>query len=560
MAQLGGVPILILKEGTETQKGKSARDSNIQAIRAVAEAVKTTLGPRGMDKMLVNSLGDVTITNDGATILDQLDVEHPGAKMAVAIAKNQDELVGDGTTSSVIFAAQLLTAAQELMEQGIHPSLIVKGYRTAMHEALNIIEKTAKNYGNDRKILEKIAITTMNSKGIGGDKEFFAKLATDAMLKIKEEGKSVFDSIKDIIIIKKKGKSIHETELIDGIVLEKEPVHPLMPKLLTGDLKIACVSQAFEIKKTEFSSELRITNPEQMNAFLEREEMAMKKFADKLKEIGTNVVVNQKGIEDTAAHYLYKAGILAVKSVTKSDLEKLAKATGATIVEDVNTMSESDLGYAKRVECKKIAGDDLMFITGCKDPKALTILLRGGASSVIDEADRTMHDALCVIGTMIDKKKFVAGGGAIEMEISARLLEYATKAGGKEQLAIETFARCLECIPIALAENAGLEPIDIIAQLRAKHVKKGNEGWGLEIYSGGPADNYETKVIEPAANIATFLKSATELAILILRIDETIRAKKTSGPPRGAGNMPPGGMGGGMGGMGGMGGGGMPMM
>jgi len=558
MAQLGGVPILILKEGTETNKGKSARDSNIQAIRAVAEAVKTTLGPRGMDKMLVDSLGDVTITNDGATILDKLDVEHPGAKMAVAIAKNQDELVGDGTTSSVIFAAQLLSAAQDLMDQGIHPSTIIKGYRSAMSEALKIIDNISKDYENNRDILEKVAITTMNSKGIAGDKFLIAKIATDVMLKIKEEKKSSYNSVKDIVVLKKKGKSIHETELIEGIVLEKEPVHPLMPKILTGDLKIACVSQGFEIKKTEFSSELRITSPELMNKFLEREEKAMKKFADKLKEVGVNVVVNQKGIEDMAAHYLYKAGIFAIKSVTKSDLEKLAKATGATIVEDVNTISPSDLGYAKRVECKKIAGDDLVFITGCKDPKAMTILLRGGSSSVIDEAERTLHDALSVIGTMIDKKRYVAGGGAVEMEISARLLEFASKSGGKEQISIETFARCLEAIPIALAENAGLEPIDIIAQLRSKHVTKGNDGWGLEIYSGTVTDNYKTGVIEPAANISTFLKSATELAILILRIDETIRAKKTSGPPRGAGAMPPGA--GGMGGMGGMGGGGMPYM
>ncbi|MBD3352198.1 MAG: thermosome subunit [Candidatus Lokiarchaeota archaeon] len=555
MSQLGGVPILILKEGTKTEKGRGARTKNIQAIRAVSEAVKTTLGPRGMDKMLVSSLGDVTVTNDGATILDELDVEHPGAKMAVDIAKNQDDMVGDGTTSSVIFSAQLLMVAEELMEQGIHPSTIVRGFRKAMKEALNIVDTTAKET-IERDIIEKVAVTTMNSKGIGGNKEFFAKLATDAMLKVKKENESVFNAVKDILIIKKKGKSIKETELIDGIVLEKEPVHPLMPKLLENGLKIACIAQSFEIKKTEFSSELRITSADQMNSFLDREEQAMKHYADRLKEIGAQVVINQKGIEDTAAHYLNKAGILAVKSVTKSDLEKLAKATGATIIEDINTMSETDLGNADKVECKKIADDDLIFVTGCKDPKALTILIRGGASSVVDEADRTMHDALCVAATMIDKKKFVAGGGAIEMEVSGRLLsDFANKIGGKEQLAVEAFARSLESIPIALAENAGLEPIDIIAQLRSKHATKGNDGWGLEIYSGGPADNYEKGVLEPASNIATFIKSATELAILILRIDEVIRAKKTEGPPRGAGGMPPGGMGGmppGMGGMGGM--------
>ncbi len=556
MAQLGGIPIIILKEGTESIKGNSARNKNIQAIKAVAEAVRSTLGPRGMDKMLVDSLGDVTITNDGATILNDLDIEHPGAKMAVSIAKNQDDIVGDGTTSSVLFASQLLTVAQELMEQGIHPSIITKGFRAAMVEALEILGKVSKNSNMDREILEKIAVTTMNSKGVAGNKDIFARIATDVMLKIMEEGKSSFDNVSNIIVLKKKGKSLKETEVISGVVLEKEPVHPLMPKLLTGDIKIATIAQAFEIKKTEFSSELRITSADQMGAFLDQEEQVMKGFAEKLKEYGVNVVVNQKGIEDTAAHYLNKAGILAVKSVTKSDLEKLAKATGAKITEDISDMSEDDFGKAERVEFKKIAGDDLMFISGCTDPKAMTILLRGGTINVVDEAERTLHDALCVIGIMIDKKNFVAGGGAIEMEISARLLDFAIQAGGKEQLAVEAFARSLECIPIALADNAGLEPIDIIANLRAKHAEKGNDGWGLEIFAGEPANNYETGIIEPQANIETFIKSSTELAILILRIDEMIRAKKSAGPPpgMGGGGMPPGmgGMGGGMGGMPGM--------
>jgi thermosome len=552
MAQLGGVPILILKEGTESNKGKSAREKNIQAIRAVAEAVKTTLGPRGMDKMMVDSLGDVTITNDGATILEKLDVDHPGAKMAISIAKNQDELVGDGTTSAVIFSSQLLTVALELMEQGVHPSIIVKGFRGALREALSVLDKTAHKTENDPEILVKVATTTMNSKGIAGNKEFFAKIATEVMLKIFTPGESSFNNIKNIIVLKKKGKSIKETEVVSGIVLEKEPVHPLMPRLLKGNLKIAAVSQGFEIKKTEFSSELRIQSADQMNAFLNREEQVMKHFADKLKEMGVNVVINQKGIEDTAAHYLNKAGILAIKSVTKSDLEKLAKSCGANIIEDINSMSKEDLGTVQLVECKKIAGDDLIFISGCKDPKAMTIIIRGGTSSVIDEAERSMHDALCVVATMIDKKSFVAGGGAIEMEISARLLEFSTKAVGKEQLAIEAFARSLEIIPISLAENAGMEPIDIISQLRSKHVKKGNDGFGLEIYSQAVVDNFKTGVIEPSSNIGTFLKSATDLAVLILRIDEMIKAKQTGGPrggPGGMGGMPPG-----MGGMGGMGG------
>jgi thermosome len=551
MSQLGGVPVIILKEGTESTKGKGARSKNIQAIQAVAESVKTTLGPRGMDKMMVDSLGDVTITNDGATILDKLDVDHPGAKMAVEIAKNQDDQVGDGTTSAVIVASQLLTVADELMEQGIHPNTVAKGYRKAMHKALEIIDSVSKDTENDPEILKKVAITTLNSKGVAGKREFFADIAVDVMMKVYEEGETSYESVKNVVVIKKKGKSLKETEVISGIVLEKEPVHPLMPKSLSGGLKIATVAHAFEIKKTEFSSELRITSSDQMQAFLDREEETMKKFADHLKELGVQVVINQKGIEDTAAHYLNKNGILAVKSVTKSDLEKLARATGATVVEDIFSMDEGDLGFAEELECKSIAGDDLIFISGCKDPKTLTVLIRGGTNSVIEEAERTLHDALSVVGTLLDKKKFVAGGGAIEMEVSARLLDFAAEEIGKEQLAIESFARSLECIPIALAENAGFEPIDIIAKLRAKHVKPGSDGWGLEIYAGKPRNNYTTGVLEPAASIQTFIKSATELAVLILRIDEMIKAKKSSGPPPGMGpggpgmGMPPG-MGGGL--------------
>ncbi|MHA1453547.1 MAG: thermosome subunit beta [Promethearchaeota archaeon] len=551
MSQLGGVPIIILREGTESTKGKGARNKNIQAIRAVAEAVKTTLGPRGMDKMLVDSLGDVTITNDGATILDKLDVDHPGAKMAVEIAKNQDDQVGDGTTSAVIFASQLLTVAEELMEQGVHPNTVARGFRKAMVKALGIIIDVAKPTGNDPIIMKQCAQTTMNSKGIAGKREFFADIAVDVMTKVYEEGQTTYESVKNIVVLKKKGKSLQETEVISGIVLEKEPVHPLMPKSLSGGLKIATVAHAFEIKKTEFSSELRITDASQMQAFLDREEDVMKKYATKLKELGVQVVINQKGVEDTAAHYLNKEGILAVKSVTKSDLEKLARATGATVVEDIFTMDEEDLGFAEDLECKTVAGDDLIFISGCKDPKTLTVLIRGGTTSVIEEAERTLHDALSVVGTLLDKKLFVAGGGAIEMEVSARLLDFASEEKGKEQLAIEGFARSLECIPIALAENAGIEPIDIIAKLRSKHVKPGSDGWGLEIYAGKPKNNFTgtNPVLEPAASIQTFIKSATELAVLILRIDEMIKARKSAGPPPGMGGGGMGGMPPGMGGM-----------
>ena len=547
MSQLGGMPILILKEGSEETKGNDARAKNILAIQAVAEAVKSTLGPRGMDKMLVDSLGDITVTNDGATILENLEVEHPGAKMAVAISKAQDTNVGDGTTSSVIIAGQLLTVSNELMSQGIHPSIVARGFSLAGKKAREILKNeigVAIDPEKDRETLKNIAITTMNSKGISGNKEFFSDLAVDAFSKVKSE-KNNMTNVKNIIIVKKKGKSIKESQIVDGIILEKEPIHQMMPKLV-NDAKIALISQAFEIKKTEFSSDLKISDPNQIQSFLDQEESILKNFAEKIKESGANVVINQKGIEDSVSHFLNKNGIVAVKSVTKSDLEKIKKAVGGKIVENINSLSENDLGYAKKIEFKKIAGDDLCFISGCKNPKAVSILLRAGVTSGLDEAERTLHDALCVIASIYDRNSIVGGGGAVEMELSQRLLEVASKQSGKEQIAIESYARALEIIPITLAENAGLDPINIIAELRGAHSKPGNEFAGLEIYQGKVVDNRKAGVIEPVANIDQIIKSATELSVMILRIDDMIRAKKS------AGGAPGGGMPGGMGGMGGM--------
>jgi len=551
MAQLGGIPILILKEGTEQSKGNTAREKNIIAIQAVADAVKSTLGPRGMDKMMVDSLGDITISNDGATILDNLEIQNPGAKMAVAIARSQDQNIGDGTTSSVIIAGHLLTVANDLMTQGIHPSIISKGYQMASKKAREILRKVAKKYDKiDRDILIKAAITTMNSKGVAGDRKLFANLAVDALMAIQSKDESNFKNVKNVMIVKKKGKSIHESEIVKGIILEKEPVHPLMARLVKN-AKIAVMAQGFEIKKTEFSSDLQITRPEDIENFLEQEDRIIKRFADKLKEIGCNVIINQKGIEDDAAHYLNKYGIVAVKSVTKTDLEKLAKAVGANIVEKIETITEADLGYAETIEFKKIAGDDLCFISGCKNPKAVSILIRGGVNNNLAESERTIHDALCIVGKLMDEFEIVAGGGGIEMELCARLLEYAETIPGKERIAIEAFARALEIIPITLSENAGLDPIDMVAELRSKHEKPGNEWYGLELFSQKIANNFETGVIEPASNIDNILKIATELATMILRIDEMIRAKKadlgpSGGKPGGAGGMPggPGGMGG----------------
>jgi len=545
MSQLAGTPILILREGAEQSSGKDARTKNILAIQAVAEAVKSTLGPRGMDKMLVDSLGDITVTNDGATILGNLDMEHPGAKMAVAIAKSQDENVGDGTTSSAIIAGQLLGVANDLMSQGIHPTVVARGYSLAGRKAREILKSDIGEKIDpvkDQKILTQAGITTMNSKGIAGSKEFFADLAVTAFMKVRSESNNMAN-VKNITIVKKKGKSVKESQVIDGFILEKEPAHSMMPHL-THNAKIALIAQAFEIKKTEFSSDLRIQNPADIQNFLDQEELILKHFADKLKEAGATVVINQKGIDDTAAHFLNKFGIVAIKSVTRTDLEKLQKAIGGKIVENIESLSKTDLGEAQTVEFKKVAGDNLCFIFGCKNAKAVSILLRAGISNVLDEAERTLHDALCVIASLFDRAMIVGGGGAVEMELSQRLLDFASKQSGKEQIAIETYARALEIIPITLAENAGLDPIEIVSQLRNAHAKPGNKFIGLDIFQGKVVNNKDAGVIEPVANIDQILKSATELAVMILRIDDLIKAKASPGGKGGPSG--PGGPGGGM--------------
>ena len=513
MSQLAGYPVLILKEGSERTTGKSAREKNILAIQAVAEAVKSTLGPRGMDKMMVDSLGDITVTNDGATILNNLEVDHPGAKMAIAVAKNQDENVGDGTTSSVIFAGHLLTVANELMNQGIHPTVIAHGFSLAAREARAILKNIASpiDIEQDADLLKKAAMTTMNSKGISGNKDFFADIAVEAFSKVKGETDNMA-KVKNIQIVKKKGKSVRDSMIVDGLILEKEPVHPLMPRLI-HDAKIALMEQAFEIKKTEIGTEMRIQHPEDIQSFLDQEDHILKRFADKLQELGVNFVVNSKGVDDTAAHYLNKVGITAIKSVSKSDLENLQRAIGGKISENIDVLEDADLGAAQKVEFKKIGNDELCFISGCTNPKAVSILLRAGSNSVIDEADRSLHDALCVVASLHDRSAIVGGGGAVEMEICKQLLDFAKKQTGKEQIAIETFARALEIIPITLAENAGLDPINIIAELRSKHSESGNEFMGLDIFQGAIVDNRESGVIEPVANIDQIIKAGSEFSL-----------------------------------------------
>ncbi len=546
MAYLGGTPVLILKEGTEQKKGKDALKNNIQASKIIAETVRTTLGPRGMDKMLVDSLGDVTITNDGATILDDIDVQHPAAKMLVQVAKTQDNEVGDGTTTAVVIAGELLSRAETLIEKRIHPTTIVAGLKKGADKAKEILYSIAKS-GSELDMLNA-TITSMNSKSVSGIKEQFAKIAVDAVNDIKEQrdGKTYVD-IEQIQIQKKKGKSLKDTELIDGIIIDKEIVHASMPKTI-NNAKIALVNFALEIKKTEFDAEIRISEPTQIQEFLNEEERLLKSMVEKIKATGANFVACQKGIDDLAQHFFSEAGIAAVRRVKKSDMEKLGRATGGIVIMNLDDFAPEDLGTATLVEEKKIADDKMIFVKGGKDLKAVSILIRGGVDHVVDEADRAMHDALCVAKDIALNDKIVAGGGAVEVEVSRQLRQYAASVGGREQLAIEILADTLEIIPKTLAENAGLDPIDIIVEMRAKHESDPNAG--LNVYTGKISDTYNLGIVEPLVVKLQAIKSAVEAATMILRIDDVIASKASDMPP-----MPPGGMGGmppGMGGMGGM--------
>ncbi|MHA1785569.1 MAG: thermosome subunit beta [Candidatus Helarchaeota archaeon] len=548
MAYLGGTPVLILKEGTEQKKGKDALKNNIQASKIISETVRTTLGPRGMDKMLVDSLGDVTITNDGATILDEIDVQHPAAKMLVQVAKTQDNEVGDGTTTAVVIAGELLKRSEALIEQKIHPTTIVSGLKKGADKAKEILKSIARE-GSEQDMLNA-TITSMNSKSVSGIKEQFARIAVTAVNNIKEERDSKpYVDIEQIQIQKKKGKSLKDTELIDGIIIDKEIVHASMPKSISN-AKIALINFALEIKKTEFDAEIRISDPEQIQQFLDEEERLLKAMVEKIKNAGANFVVCQKGIDDLAQHFFSNEGIAAVRRVKKSDMEKLARATGGSVVMNLDDLSAEDLGTAELVEEKKIADDKIIFIRGSKELKAVSILIRGGVDHVVDEADRAMHDALCVAKDIALNNKVVPGGGAVEVEVARQLRQYAASVGGREQLSIEILADTLEIIPKTLAENAGLDPIDIIVEMRAKH--ESNPNAGLNVYTGKIDDTFNLGIVEPLIVKIQAIKSAVEAASMILRIDDVIAAKASdmpAGPPPGMGGMPPG-----MGGMGGMGG------
>ncbi len=541
---LGGqTPILVLKEGTKRERGKGAQFNNIAAAKAVADAVRSTLGPRGMDKMLVDSMGDVVITNDGVTILKEIDIEHPAAKMLVEVAKTQDEECGDGTTTAVIFAGELLKKSEDMIESNIHPTIIVGGYRMAADKAREIMEKNAQKVSiKDTKTLHDIATTAMISKSAASHRNLLADVAVRAVTSVAEEyekGKYRVDD-DDIQVIKKQGGSVTDTEMIEGIIIDKEVVHTGMPKSVKN-AKIALVDSALEVKKTEVDAKIEITDPSQLNAFLQEEERMLKDMVQTIKKSGAKVVFCQKGIDDLVQHYLAKEGIYAVRRAKKSDMEKLSKATGGTIVTKLDELSKSDLGSAKNVYQQKIGDDDMTFVTGCKNPKAVSILIRGGTEHVVDELDRSLEDAMSVVAVAIEDGKIITGGGSTATEIAMRLREFAASVGGREQIAIDAFADAIEVVPRTLAENAGLDPIDTLIDLRKAH-KKGQRHAGINVYSGGVMDMKKNNVIEPIRVGKQAIESATDAAVMVLRIDDVIAAKGGEGPSMPGGPGGPGGM------------------
>jgi thermosome len=539
-----GQPVIILKEGSGESRGREAQRNNITAAKLIAEVVRTSLGPRGMDKMLVDSMGDVTITNDGATMLKELDIQHPAAKMMVEISKATDNEVGDGTTSAVVIAGALLERAEDLIAKNVHPVVIVDGYSRAAEKAQKILEEVAEKVDpQSRADLLKIANTSMVTKLVNEDAPHLAGVVVDAVLLIAEKGADGFKAdIDNVKVEKKPGGALTDTQMVRGIILDKEVVHSGMPRR-ADEAKIALVNSALEIEKTEFSAEIRINDPAQMQQFMDEESNILKAMVDKVKSAGATVLICQKGIDDLAQHFMAKAGILGVRRVKESDMTKLAKATGARIVTNLDDLTAKDLGYAKLVEERKLEDDKWVFVEGCKNPKAVTILVRGGTQRVVDEAERALHDALMVTKDVVEMPAVVAGGGAPEAEVAFQLRAWAQKLTGREQLAALKFADAIESIPLTLAENAGMDPIDTQVDLRARHGKEG-KWYGVDAMNGKVADMYVKSVWEPLAVKLQILRGATEVACMILRIDDVIAATKMKAPP-----TPPGG---GMGGMGGM--------
>ena len=541
----GGQPLLILKEGTERKTKKNAFSNNVAAALAIAEAVRSTLGPKGLDKLLVDSLGDLTITNDGATILKEIDVQHPTAKMMVEVAKTQDDEVGDGTTSSVILCGAILEQVNELIQSGVHPSIVAKGVSKAKDEALKILEKIAYKVSEEEKnLMKNVVSTSMNSKMISLGKERLSELVLDAMLTLKKAGvKNLNKNVEKIKVVKKEGgDALHDTSLIKGIVIDKEIVHSQMPKSMKSP-KIALLSFALEKSKGEWDAKISIESPDQMMAFVEEEESMVQKKVQKLIDMGVNVVLSQKAMDDIAIHYLKKAGIMAVKSVSKKDIQLISDAIGASVLNSIDDMSESDLGTCNVVKEKTIADGKFLFIEGCQDPRALTILIRGEGGKSLDETERGIHDALCVAATLLEVPAIVACGGAVEIELSKRITEYAKTFSGREQLVIEHFANALESIPATLAANAGLDAIDVLGEIRTAHKTENDTFLGYNLYTNKVEDMKAAGVIEPVSLVKTAIKTAAEVAIMIIRIDDMIRASDLGGGiggggPGGAG-MPP---------------------
>jgi thermosome len=538
---IGQTPVLILKEGTKREKGKGAQFNNITAARAIADSVRSTLGPRGMDKMLVDSMGDVVITNDGVTILKEIDVEHPAAKMLVEVAKTQDEECGDGTTTAVILAGELLKKAESLIEMNVHPTVISGGYRAAATKAREILESVAiKVDPSDKATLMDIARTSMISKSVSSSRDLLADVAVKAVSAVaekREDGTWYVDD-DNIQIVKKQGGSTDDTKMISGIIVDKEAVHPAMPKHV-DKARIALVDAALEVKKTEIDAKIEITDPSQMRAFLDEEEHMLKKMVEIVKKSGATVLFCQKGIDDLAQHYLAKEKIYAVRRVKKSDMEKLAKATGANLVTKLDDLKADDLGVADHVEEQKIADDRMTFVTGCKNPKAVSILIRGGTEHVVDEIDRSLNDAISVVSVAFEDGKLVTGGGSTAMELALKLRDYAASVGGREQIAIDAFASAMEVVPTALSENAGLDPIDILIELRQAH-KAGKRFAGVDVFSGKIVDMKREKVVEPIRVGRQALSSATDAAVMILRIDDVIASKGGGAGGKGP-RGPPGG-------------------
>ena len=542
----GNAPVVILKEGTKRDSGRRATQNNIAAAKAIAEAVRSTLGPKGMDKMLVDSMGDVVITNDGVTILKEIEVEHPAAKMVVEVAKTQDSECGDGTTTAVILAGELLKNAEELIEKGVHPTAISNGYRRACVESLKLLDKIARPVRrSDNATLRAIAVTSMTGKSSETNADFLADLTVKSVkLVSKNQGKTTEVDRDDIKIQKKQGGSISDTELISGIILDKEPVHSGMPKNV-NNAKVALVDAPLEIKKTEIESKIQINDPSQIQAFLDQEEATIKKMVDKIHKTKATVLICQKGIDDLAQHYLAKHGIMAIRRSKKSDMEALAKATGGRIVSNLDSISNDDIGFAGLVQVRKIGDDDMTFVTDCKNPKAVSILVRGGSEHVIDEIDRNLADAIGVVSLVIEDGKIVTGGGAAEIELALKLRKFAPRIGGREQMAIESFAHAIEVVPNTLAENAGLDVIDTLMGLRKAHTQKGrNPHAGLDAFTGKVVNMRSRNVVEPLRVKTQALSSATDVATMILRIDDIIASKQPEGPEPdgsdGMGGMPPG--------------------